>query len=90
MARRRSARGSARRRAEAATADALAASVPPRRGRPRGPETLVVNVRLSSELYDRYCVRALHARVPVRRLLRYILTRYAPTPSASRASRTDG
>jgi hypothetical protein len=58
----------------------LAPDGPPRvgRGRPRSARTLVINVRLTEDVYDAYCRSALRSRVPVRQVLRRVLSRYAP------------
>ena len=46
-------------------------------GRPRGAATVVVSVRLSVAAYDRYVLRALRARVPVRTVMRVALETHA-------------
>ena len=48
------------------------------RGRPHTPPTIVVSVRLPAEIYDGYCRCARRAKLPVRAVLRQILTFYAP------------
>ncbi len=48
------------------------------RGRPHTPPTIVVSVRLPAEIYDGYCRCARRARLPVRAVLRQVLTFYVP------------
>lgn len=47
-------------------------------GAPHKPKTLVVQVRMTEETYDAYCVAAIRSREKVRTVLRRILTEHAP------------
>lgn len=50
-------------------------------GRPKGstkPHTSVVNVRIPDHIYDAYCKAAIRTDIDVRKIMRQILTFYAP------------
>lgn len=52
----------------------------PPHGRGRRPKepTTVLNLRISNSIYDRYICCARRSRIPVRTLLRHVLTQHAP------------
>jgi hypothetical protein len=62
-----------------------AAGGPPpkkKRGRKRKIGTLVINVRIPIDVYDRYCIVAQRTRpgpISVRSVLRHIITLHAPS-----------
>lgn len=55
----------------------------PPHGRGRRPKepTTVLNLRISNSIYDRYICCARRSRIPVRTLLRRVLTLHAPPPA---------
>lgn len=50
----------------------------PKGGRPRKPQTSVVNVRIPDHIYDAYCKASLRTDIDVRSIMRQVLTFYAP------------
>lgn len=49
------------------------------RGRPRKEPTLVLNFRIPISVYDAYIRYALRHRLPVRSIVRHIVTLHRPT-----------